>query len=391
LNIKYNNHMENFTAYNPVKVHFGKGVTDNLGATALQYGKKALLMYGKGSTVKHGYYDRIKKQLVDNNIDLAEYSGIKSNPVYEDVEAAIALARKEQVDFIVALGGGSVIDSAKIVSLCVQENLNPWHVMIRQQKPQKSMPLLTVLTLAATGTEMNAAAVLQNHKTGQKVGHINPLAYPKHSFLDPEFTYSVPKNYTAYGIVDMIAHALEAYFGQGVSRLTDKFIISIIQEAMHFGPLVLKEPENYEYRANVMWTGTTALNGMTNWGKKYGDWGVHALGHELSLQFDVPHGASLSIAYPAWMKLQIEKAGNRIAALGQALWGDSDLRATIRNFENFFESIESPVRLQQAGIDVDKRENIIQGLNDNQASGFVYPLIDEERQRVVDFMYEGAL
>ena len=189
----------------------------------------------------------------------------------------------------------------------------------------------------------------------------------------------------------MIAHALEAYFGQGTARLTDKFIISIIQEAMHFGPRVLKEPENYEYRANIMWTGTTALNGMTNWGKKYGDWGVHALGHELSLQFDIPHGASLSIAYPAWMKLQIEKAGNRIAALGQALWGDSDFRATIRNFENFFESIESPIRLQQAGIDIDKREKIINGLNENQASGFVYPLNDEERQRVVDYMYEGAL
>ncbi|MFO7862787.1 MAG: iron-containing alcohol dehydrogenase [Salinivirgaceae bacterium] len=383
--------MENFVAYNPVKLHFGRGVTDKLGQTAAQYGKKALFVYGKGSTVKHGYYENVKTQLEKAGIETAEYKGIKSNPVYEDVEAAIALARKEKVEMVIALGGGSVIDSAKIISMCVQEDLDSWQVMTRKQLPKKALPLITVLTLAATGTEMNAAAVLQNHKTGQKIGYVNPLAYPKHSFTDPEFTYSVPKNYTAYGVVDMIAHALEAYFGEGTSRLTDKFIVSMIQEAMHFGPLVLKEPENYDYRANLMWVGTTALNGMTNWGKRTGDWGVHTLGHELSLQFDIAHGASLSIAYPAWMKLQIEKAGNRIASLGQALWGEGDLRATIRNFENFFESMESPIRLQQAGIDVDKRANIVDGLNANQASGAVYPLNDQEREKAVGFMYEGAL
>lgn len=383
--------MENFVAYNPVKLHFGKGVVDNLGKEATQYGKKALLMYGKGSSVKNGYYDKVLKQLKDSDIEVFEFNGIKSNPVYEDVEEAVAIARKNGVDMLVALGGGSVIDSAKIASMCIPDNLNPWHVMIRQQIPEKSIPLITVLTLAATGTEMNAAAVLQNHKTGQKIGFVNPLAFPKHSFLDPTYTFSVPKNYTAYGVVDMIAHAMEAYFGVGSLRLTDKFIVSIIQEAMHFGPLALKEPENYEYRANLMWAGTAALNGITVWGKKYGDWGVHSLGHELSLQYDVPHGASLSIAYPAWMKLQIEKAGHKIAALGQALWGESDIRATIRNFENFFESIESPIRLQQAGIDVDKRESIINGLNANKASGFSYPMNDEERKRAVDYMYEGAL
>jgi len=383
--------MENFVAYNPVKLHFGEGVTQKLGITASEYGTRALLVYGKGSSVKNGYYDRVKKQLIDAGIEVTEYSGIKSNPVYEDVENAIALGKKEKIEMIVALGGGSVIDSAKIISLCIPENLDSWQVMTRKQMPKKAIPLITVLTLAATGTEMNAAAVLQNHNTGQKIGYIHPLAYPKHSFTDPTFTYTVPQNYTAYGIVDMIAHALEAYFGDGNARLTDKFIVSIIQEAMHYGPLVLKYPDNYEYRSNSMWTGTVALNGMTTWGKKSGDWGVHSLGHELSLQFDIAHGASLSIAYPAWMKLHAEKAGTRIASLGQALWGDGDINATIRNFENFFESLESPIRLQQAGIDVNKRKMIIDGLNANQASGFKYPLSDDDRQRVVDFMYIGAL
>lgn len=383
--------MENFVAYNPVKLHFGKDVTNNLGTTALTFGKKALLLYGKGSSVKNGYYDIVKKQLSEAGIEIFEYNGIKSNPIYEDVENAIALGRKEKIELIVALGGGSVIDSAKIISMCIAENLDSWQVMTRKKNPTIAIPLITVLTLAATGTEMNAAAVLQNHNTGQKIGYVNPLAFPKHSFTDPTFTYSVPKTYTAYGVVDMIAHALEAYFGDGNSRLTDKFIIAIIQEAMHYGPLALKHPDNYKYRANLMWAGTTALNGMTTWGKKSGDWGVHALGHELSLQFDIAHGASLSIAYPAWMKLQIEKAGNRITSLGQALWGDGDIRPTIQNFENFFESMESPIRLQQAGIDVNKRISIIEGLNANKASGFMYPLNEDDHQKVVDIMFEGAL
>lgn len=381
--------MENFVAYNPVKLHFGKGVTEKLGITAREYGKKALLIYGKGSSIKNGYYDIVKKQLTDAGITAIEYSGIKSNPVYEDVEEAIALGKKENIEMIVALGGGSVIDSAKIISICIPENMNSWQVMTRKQKPTQAIPLITVLTLAATGSEMNAAAVLQNHNTGQKIGFVNPLIYPKHSFTDPTFTYSVPKDYTAYGVVDMIAHALEAYFGDGNARLTDKFIISIIQEAMHYGPLALKHPDSYEYRSNLMWTGTVALNGMTSWGKKSGDWGAHSLGHELSLQFNIAHGASLSIAYPAWMKLQITKANTRIAALGQALWGDGDTRATIKNFEIFFESMESPIRLQQTGIDTSKRSAIIEGLNANQASGFKYPLNDDDRQKVVDFMYQG--
>lgn len=379
--------MENFIAYNPVKLHFGKGVVNTMGAVAKTYGKKALLVYGKGSVVRNGYYDIVKNQLIDSNIEVVEYNGIKSNPIVQDIEDAQTLAQKGSVNMIVALGGGSVIDSAKILSMCVLEHINPWDVMTRKAKPSMSIPLITVLTLAATGTEMNAAAVLQNHETGQKIGFVNPLAYPKHSFLDPEFTYTVPSNYTAYGVVDMVAHALEAYFGDGHSRLTDKFIVSIIQEAMHFGPLVLNEPNNYEFRANIMWTGTTALNGMTNWGKKYGDWGVHALGHELSLQFDIAHGASLSIAYPAWMRLHADRIGHRIAALGQALWGETEVGATIRNFEFFFRQIGSPTRLDKAGIGSDQRQSIIDGLNRNMASGLVYQLTDKDRERIVDFMY----
>ena len=213
--------MENFTVYNPTRLHFGVNIINKLGTTVKQYGKRVLLVYGKGSVKKYGYYDHVVSQLQESGLEIFEYLGIKSNPIIEDVEKATTLGKQNNVDVIVALGGGSVIDSAKIISLGIASNENPWDFMTWKLTPQKAIPLVTVLTLAATGTEMNAAAVIQNHSTGQKVGYVNPLMFPKDSFLDPSFTVTVPKNYTSYGIVDLIAHSLEAFFGQGEPSLID--------------------------------------------------------------------------------------------------------------------------------------------------------------------------
>ncbi|MCD6598819.1 MAG: iron-containing alcohol dehydrogenase, partial [Bacteroidales bacterium] len=207
--------MENFIAYNPTRLHFGKDVTNILGRTAKQYGKRVLLIYGQGSVKKYGYYDQIMGQLGKAGLEVIEYPGIKPNPVVEDVDAAAELGRKEEIDVIVALGGGSVIDSAKITALAIASGKKAWDIMKNKVILRNSTPLITVLTLAATGTEMNAAAVIQNHETGEKIGLVNELNFPKHSFLDPQFTVSVPLDYTAYGVADLIAHALEAYFGEG--------------------------------------------------------------------------------------------------------------------------------------------------------------------------------
>ncbi|MEA1896670.1 MAG: iron-containing alcohol dehydrogenase, partial [Bacteroidota bacterium] len=312
--------MENFTAYNPTRLHFGKNVTDKLGDVVKEYGKNVFLIYGQGSVKKYGYYNKIVKQLKDAGLKITEYSGIRPNPVIEDVEKAAALGKKNKVDVMVALGGGSVIDSAKIIGLCIASDTSAWNFMKWRARPEASVPLINVLTLAATGTEMNGAAVIQNPETGEKLGFVHELNFPKHSFLDPQFTISVPFDYTAYGIVDLIAHSLEAFFGKGEPSITDRIIFSIIKDAFYWGPKLLQDLQNYDLRANIMLDATLALNGLTNYGKQGGDWGVHAIGHQLSFLYDTPHGATLSIAYPAWLKLQKNRIPDRIKALGKGLF-----------------------------------------------------------------------
>lgn len=378
--------MENFTAYNPTKLHFGKNVIEQLGESTLEFGKKVLLIYGKGSVLKNGIYDKVVNELNKINAEITEFSGIKSNPLVTDVSEAAQLGKLNNIDVIVAVGGGSVIDSAKVTSLSIANNTDPWSIMKNKSKPTKSIPLVAILTLAATGTEMNGAAVLQNPETDEKIGYVSPLMYPNHSFLDPEFTYSVPKNYTAYGIADLVAHALEAYFGQGEASLSDRFVEAIIKEAIEYAPLVLKEPNNYDYRANIMWAATTALNGMTNHGRKYGDWGVHDIGHNISYLYDTPHGATLTIAYPAWLKLQKDRIPERISKLGNQLFGTNSADETIENLEKFFNSIECPIRLSEINIDDNKKEEIQNQMLKNQINGLVHKFSDEDRLRLVDIM-----
>ncbi|MBK7028053.1 MAG: iron-containing alcohol dehydrogenase [Bacteroidales bacterium] len=378
--------MENFTYYNPTVLHFGRGVLDKLPSTLLPYGKKVLLVYGKGSIRKNGVYDKVIALLETAGLEITEYSGIKSNPLVEDVDAAASLGREKEVDVILAIGGGSVIDSAKIISITIPVNHTAWNFYTYRAKPQKSVPLVAVLTLAATGTEMNPFAVLQNEKTGRKDGYRSDLIFPRHSFLDPELTYSVPLNYTAYGISDLIAHCLENYFGQGECSLTDRFIFSIINDAMDWGPKLINNLGGYEERAAIMYDATMALNLLTANGKSGGDWGVHALGHMLSLLHDVPHGASLSIIYPAWMRHFNEQAGERIGKLGVNLFGVSDIPETIEKLESFFRQIGSPVRLSEVGIGADKFEEIIQYWTRNKAEGSLYKFNAGDYSKLIKLM-----
>jgi len=379
--------IENFTTYNPVKLHFGKGIVSGLGKSTAKYGKKVLLIYGKGSVKKYGYYDQVVEQLKSAGLEIVEYPGIKPNPVIEDVRMATDLGRRENIDVIVALGGGSVIDSAKIIAIAMASGYDGWDIMKYRMKPENAIPLLCVLTLAATGTEMNAGAVVQNHDTGEKIGFVNDLNFPKESFLDPAFTVSVPKNYTVYGIVDLIAHALEFYFGEGEPPVIDAITFEIIKDAMHYGPGLLDNLENIDLRANIMLDATLALNGLTRYGKKNGDWGVHAIGHELSLLYDMPHGASLSIVYIAWLTLQKDRIPARIQNLGNNLFGVDTVNETIAALKAFFQSINAPVNLTDEGIGEDQKEIIINQLNKNEASGMHHQLNDEDRLEIVNTMF----
>ncbi len=378
--------IKNFTAYNPTRLHFGEGVIEDLGKTVKQYGSKVLLVYGKESVKKYGYYDQVARQLTGAGIQWIEYAGIKPNPVIEDVRKAAAFGMENGVDVVLALGGGSVIDSSKIIAATIATGIEPWDIVSWKNHPQQSLPLICVLTLAATGTEMNAAAVVQNEKTQEKLGYVNPLMFPKESFLDPQYTITVPADYTSYGIVDLIAHALEAFYGGGEPSVVDKITLSIIKDAMETAPRLMADLSNYDLRAAIMLDATLALNGLTSYGKTGGDWGVHGIGHEISLLFDTPHGATLSIAYPAWLKLQKERIPERILFMGKELFGATTVDESIAQLEAFFASIQSPVKLSDIGL-ADKTSAILAQLNRNKVSGMHHALTEEDHKVLVELMW----
>jgi len=377
--------MDNFKAFNPTFIHFGKDVINILGNKTKEFGTKALLIYGKGSIKENGIYNAVISQLKQAQIEVFEYSGIKSNPVFQDVDAAAEIAKQNDVDVIIAVGGGSVIDTSKMVAITAKAEHSSWLFMLNKAQPKTALPLICVLTLAATGSEMNPYAVIQNDITKQKIGYGNPLLFPRYSFLDPTYTLSVPYNYTAYSITDIIAHCLEAYFGKGDSELTDRIITAIIKETMQKGLKLLKDLNNYELRADIMLASTMALNGITVYGKSFADWGVHSIGHELSSLYDTPHGASLSIAIPAWLKLHKNRIPERIKQLGSDLFDVDSTEKTISEFENFFKSINSPLRLSDIISDFNKNE-IIDQFRANKVTGSNYKLTDADYQALFEFM-----
>lgn len=379
--------MENFTVFNPTTLYFGKNVLNRLGFTIDKYGKRVLLVYGVNSIKNNGLYDVIKQQLDSIGAEVFEYSGIRSNPVVQDVDAAAAIGRENGVDVILAVGGGSVIDSAKIISIAIPVEASAWGFFERRMIPRTSIPLIAVLTLAATGTEMNQFAVLTNHESENKTGYGNPLLYPKHSFLDPQLTVSVPANYTAYGIADLVAHCLEVYFGKGEdATLSDRFIFSIIKEALEFGPALMNDLSNYELRAKIMYAATMALNGMTQYGRVSGEWGVHSIGHLLSLLYNIPHGASLTIVYPAWLRLQKQNLGHRIEHLGKNLFDITDVDQTIDKMEEFFRLLGCPVRINEAVSDAFNSDELFLLMVRNKVATYVHKLTEEDYRTIIGMM-----
>ncbi|MCX6288051.1 MAG: iron-containing alcohol dehydrogenase [Bacteroidetes bacterium] len=377
--------MENFTAYNPTVLHFGRNILTALSSTLKEYGTRVLFIYGKGSIKTSGLYDQIRSYLSQAGLEVCEYEGIKSNPLIEDVDMAAATGRANKVDVILAVGGGSVIDSAKVIAATIPVQHTGWNFLDGNAKPKLAVPIVAVLTLAATGSEMNPFAVITNTATRQKWAFGSPLTFPKHSFLDPSLTLTVPADYTAYGIADLIAHCFEAWFGIGDTSLTDRFVVSIVKEAMANGPALLNDLQNYKLREKIMFSATMALNGMTMYGRAGGEWGVHSIGHCLSFLYRVPHGASLTIVYPAWLKYFKNQIPIRISQLGSALF-DSQLSAdeSILKIEEFFRSIKCPIRLSEAGIKGDVRQSIYENMAVNKVNGGTmklketdfYPLID---------------
>lgn len=386
--------MENFNLYNPTKVVFGKEVIDQLGHEAAKIGKRALLVIGKGSVKQSGLYERVIALLEAQGIEHITCEGIKSNPIYQQADEAAVKARSFQVDMVIAVGGGSVIDSAKAIAMGYFHEGSVWDFYLQKLKPQQALPLLTVLTLAATGTEMNASTVLQDTDNGMKRGFSHVLLYPRISFLDPTLTYTVPANYTAYGVTDLMAHSLEVYFSKGENKLTSHYIASVLKLAIAYGEKVLQEPQHYDTRAHLLWLSTSALNGTLGVGRGGGDWGVHGLEHSLSVLYDIPHGAGLSIVYPAWLKHFKTQIADKLAFLAIEVF-DADkshndgylANLFIQKLEDFFTRIQSPIRLQEWSIASGDRAKIIDNWVLNKVRGANYGLEMGDYEAIVDNMF----
>jgi len=378
--------MENFVIYNPTKLFFGKDVIEKFSGNFPKHIRRVLLLFGQGSIKANGIYDAVTGQMHNAGLEWFEYHGIQSNPLIEHVREAVDIVKKNDLQAIVAVGGGSVIDSAKAIAASAPFDVDSWSLFTGTFKPSSALPIFAVLTLSATGTEMNSFAVVQNQEAGLKGSFASPFVYPMMSFLDPTYTFSVPRNYTGFGLTDLCAHAMEAFFGNGDSPLSDRFVASIIHEANVVGHALLGDLHNYNLRARMMYAATMALNNLTTYGKVSGDWGVHGIGHELSLLYDVPHGASLSVVYPAWLRLMSVRIPLRISRWGVLVFGTGVHRDVIRKTEQMFQQFESPVRLQELQISQWNPQLFIKQLDKNKVSGYANELRHEDYEKLIEYM-----
>jgi alcohol dehydrogenase YqhD (iron-dependent ADH family) len=380
--------MKNFVSNNPTKLLFGKGVVSKLGSFSKKLGSKAIIIIGKGSVKHNGILDTVTEQLKSAGTEYVLFEGIKSNPIYQDVDACINIAREFGADQIVAIGGGSVIDSAKAVAVGFYHDGSVWDICSGSIRAKEALPILCVLTLAATGTEMNMFSVIQNDETGQKLGWGSDLVYPKVSFLDPEFTYSVPKTYTSYGISDLIAHTFEQYFEPTNSPLSDYFATDIVRLAFEYGRQAVDNPTDYESRSNILWLSTVALNGSLSAGKQGGDWGVHHFEHSLSVLYDIPHGAGLSIIYPAWMKAFFPEIEFKLDFMAQRVLGEGKkAQDFIDAYESFSKSIDSPTRLSEVNILKSDENKIVENLKMNKVVGAFFEQNEAKHKEMLSLMW----
>ncbi len=351
--------MRNFTFWNPTKLIFGRGQLEQLKTEIPKYGNKILLVYGGGSIKRNGLYEKVLKELAEIGAEVYELSGVEPNPRISTVRKGVDICKKENIEFLLAVGGGSVIDCTKAIAAGAKYDGDPWDIVIKKAEPTDALPLGTVLTLAATGSEMNAGSVITNWETKEKYGWGSPHVYPKFSILDPVHTYTVPKNQTIYGIVDIMSHVFEHYFHVDENTpLQDRFLESILQTVMETAPKLIDDLENYELRETILYCGTMALNGMVQMGFR-GDWATHNLEHAVSAVYDIPHGGGLAILFPNWMKHVITKNPSRFKQLAVRVFGvdpigKTDLEAGLEGIERlraFWNSIGAPSRLADYGID----------------------------------------
>jgi len=352
--------MQSFVFDNPTKIIFGQGMIARIGNEVKRFGSKVLLVYGQESIKKHGIYDQVVSSLNNANLSIIEFPGVKSNPVLSHALKGIERARGENIDVILAVGGGSVIDTAKTIAVGVTADTDDdiWEYFTYKKKIRNALPILTVVTVSASASEMNPAAVITKEDGAQKFSIRSPLIQPKTSILDPTALFSLSPAYTAYSTVDIITHMLEGYFNntEPDSPLQDRLVEGIMKTVMENTEVVLNDPENYNARANIMWSATLAFNGLTTAGMGVIRLPAHMMEHSLSALYNIAHGAGLSIILPGWMKYAVRTNPAKFARLGRTMFAieeTDDLTAAgegIDRLQRWFSSIGSPTSLQEADI-----------------------------------------
>ena len=301
--------MNSFIYDIPVKVYFGENQLQYLGEELRKFGRRVLLTYGGGSIKKTGLYDILTSEMEKAGMEVFELSGIEPNPRIESVRRGVQICKDEKIDVLLAVGGGSTLDATKFMAAgaCVEHD--PWDFLSENWAPiEKALPVITVLTLAATGSEMDAGGVISNPETQDKIGRLAPPMLPKVSFLDPTLTYTVSPYQTACGAADMMSHIMEVYFNMEQDLyMLDCFMEGMMRTIIKYAPIAMREPENYEARANLMWTSSWAINGFVNGGKRQA-WSCHPMEHELSAIYDITHGLGLAILTPRWMEYCLDES-----------------------------------------------------------------------------------
>ncbi len=379
--------MLNYVHDIPTKIYFGKNQISQLESILKPLGKKVLLAYGGGSIKKTGLYDTVKKILDAGNFEVVELSGIAPNPRIESVVEGVALCKHHQIDVILAVGGGSVIDCSKAIAAGVYypgEDL--WEMVKTSDHLQKALPLVDILTLSATGSEFDGGGVISNLKTKEKLGGL--FTYPTASICDPTYTFSVSSYQSASGAADIMSHIMEGYFSKTKdSVLSDELAQGVLKTVIKNLPIVLKEPDNYSARANLMACASVACSGIPEYGKASTGWPCHAMEHELSAYYDITHGVGLAILTPSWMRYILQKDPSvtwRFVRFAKEVWNLEDQDETkiayagIDALEHFFKEAGIPMRLSELGIDDTYFEEMARHANRNGRLSNAFVALNEQ-------------
>ncbi len=354
--------MNSFEFYNPVKIIFGRGkIADLPKHISSKY--RVLITYGGGSIKENGVYDQVFDAL--KGYTVFEFGGIEANPKYETLMKAVALIRKEKIDYVLAVGGGSVIDGTKFIVAAAPFNGEPWDILTKRAPITEALPFGAVLTLAATGSEMNSGAVITRNETKEKLAFGSPLLFPQFSILDPETTFSLPVNQVANGVVDSFIHTTEQYLTYPVNApIQDRMSEGILKTLIEEGPKALSNPGDYDVRANLMWSATMALNGLICVGVPT-DWATHMIGHELTAFHGLAHGVTLAIVLPSLLRTMIDEKQAKLAQMAERVWGITKgterekALAAIDKMEAFFQSLGVKTKLTEYGIGAENFAKIV--------------------------------